>query len=248
MGSGAVREIVIGRTASALLIALGVGAAAYIFPAAAVLLLGVLAARVVMSGELPRIDWLKFAGPALACVIVAAFVGFAGAVGVAFAWRVISDAHWSIGEARRLAIAAGRADQCRPGALAHAWSTPLYGLAVVAYTSPHIVAGLPLDLPHVPALVPLTLGFVAIALVFDWMLRRAADWRLGEIAPAPAAHLAGHHVLFVLAFGAMLDLSAGLVALIAWRLMHAAPLDGFNQASLRFRRPALPSPGPARRR
>lgn len=231
MGSGAVRRIVIGRSASAVLIALAAGALAYVFPVASILLLGVLAARVIVAGAIPRIDWFKLAGPALACVIVAAFTGLAGAVGVAFAWRVISDANWSVGEARRLAVAAGRPDQCTRTALAHAWTTPAYGLAVVAYTSPHVIAGLPLDLPHVPLLVPLALGVLAIALVFDWMLRRAADWRLGEIAPAPAAHLASHHVLFVLAFGAMLDLSAGLVALIAWRLAYAAPL-GRTQASL----------------
>lgn len=225
MGSGAVRRIVIGRSASALLIALIAGLAAYLLPAAALLILGLLAARVIVAGDIPRIDWFKLIGPALACVIVAAFAGLAGAVGVAFLWRIVSDTNWSVGEARRLAMAAGRPDQTTLTALAHAWTTPLYGLAVVAYTSPHVIAGLPLDLPHVPAAVPLAFGFVAIALVFDWVLRRAADWRLGQVAAAPAAHLAAHHVLFVLAFGAMLDLSAGLVGLIAWRLAHAAPFQ-----------------------
>jgi hypothetical protein len=223
MGSGAVRRIVIGRSASALLIALAAALAAYLLPAAALFILGALAARVVVAGDIPRIDWYKLAGPALACVIVAAFVGLPGAIGVAFTWRLFSDTQWSVGEARRLAMAAGRPDQCTFTALAHAWTTPLYGLAVVAYTSPHVIAGLPLDLPHVPSVIPLAAGFIAIALVFDWMLRRAADWRLGTVAAAPAAHLAAHHVLFVLAFGAMLDISAGLVALIAWRLAHAAP-------------------------
>jgi hypothetical protein len=32
-----------------------------------------------------------------------------------------------------------------------------------------------------------------------------------------------HHLLFVLAFGLMLDVSAGIVAMLAWRLAHAAP-------------------------
>jgi hypothetical protein len=58
---------------------------------------------------------------------------------------------------------------------------------------------------------------------FDWGLRRAADWRLGELAGAPAMHLLTHHVALMLAFGLMIDVSAGVVAMIAWRLAHAAP-------------------------
>jgi hypothetical protein len=92
-----------------------------------------------------------------------------------------------------------------------------------------MIAGLPLDLPHVPVWVPLTAGVLAIGALFDWGLRRAADWRLGELAAAPAAHLLTHHILFMLAFGLMIDVSAGIVALAAWRLAHAVPL---RQASL----------------
>ena len=110
-------------------------------------------------------------------------------------------------------------------------STPFFGLCVVAYTAPHIVAGLPLDLPHVPVWVPATAGAIALAGVADWLLRRAADWRLGEVAVAPTVHMLTHHALFVLAFGALFDLSAGVVALAAWRLVHAAPLHR-AQASL----------------
>jgi len=98
------------------------------------------------------------------------------------------------------------------------------GLAIVAYTSPHLVMGLPLDLPHVPVFVPATLGVAAVALMFDWALRRAADWRLGQLASAPAAHLLTHHAVFLIAYALTLDLSAGVVALMAWRLVHAAPM------------------------
>ncbi|MGE0596530.1 MAG: hypothetical protein AB7P07_09190 [Hyphomonadaceae bacterium] len=225
MGSVAVRRIVIGRSAGALLCALAAGAVSLISPPAAILILGVLAARALMHANAPRINWLSLAGPAFGCVLVGAFVGLAGAIGFLFAWRVIADARWSVGEAQRLSLAAGRPGETGFTAIAHAWATPIYGLALVAFTAPHMVAGLPLDLPHVAAIAPLAFGFVAAALVFDWALRRAADWRLGELAAAPAAHLLGHHLVFGLAFGLTLDLSAGIVALIAWRLAHAAPLS-----------------------
>lgn len=230
MGSLAVRRIVIGRSAEAALIALGAGAASLLSPPAALLILGILAARALVQSHAPRIDWLGLAGPAFACVIVGAFTGLAGAIGTAFVWRMIVDTRWSVNEARRLALAAGRPNETGLSALAHAWLTPLYGLAIVAYTAPHMVAGLPLDLPHVPVQAPIVLGFIAAAAVFDWALRRAADWRLGDLAPAPAAHLLAHHIVFALAFGLMIDVSAGVVALMAWRLAHAAPIAVSREA------------------
>jgi len=223
MGSVAVRRIVIGRSAEALLAALVTGLLSVVSPPAALLALGVLGARVVMRGQSERVAWLSFVGPLFACVLVGAFVGLAGAIGAAFVWRLFNDTKWSVAEAHRLALAAGRPGETSFSSLLHAWLTPLYGLAIVAYTAPHMVAGLPLDLPHVPLIAPLVIGFAAVAAVFDWALRRAADWRLGELAAAPATHLLCHHILFVAAFGAGLDVSAGLIALIAWRLTHAAP-------------------------
>ena len=221
------RRIVIGESAMALLIALGAGLAALIAPPLALLALGLLVARALLQGHMPQLKLAAIVGPLFAAIIVGGAVGLAGAIGVMFAWRLIADARWSINEARRLALAAGRVNEMGFRALAHAWSTPLYGLAVVAYTAPHLVMGLPLDLPHVPMLVPAALGVAAGALVFDWALRRLADWRLGEIAAAPAMHLGAHHALFLLAYGLTLDVSAGLVAMLAWRLVHAAPLRRF---------------------
>ena len=221
----ATMRIVTDKSVGAIAIALGAGAAALAAPPAALLILGILAARALVRARAERFPLAAFAGPAFAALIAGALTGLAGAVGVLFVWRLIADARWSVNEAIRLAAAAGRPNETTAAALAHAWLTPLYGLALVAYTSPHMVAGLPLDLPHAPAPVPLILGFAAAALVCDWLLRRGADWRLGELAAAPAAHLLTHHVLFVIAFGSGLDVSAGLVALIAWRLAHAAPLQ-----------------------
>jgi len=97
-------------------------------------------------------------------------------------------------------------------------------LTLVAFTAPHMVAGLPLDLPHVPAWVPVAVGVIAVGAIFDWGLRRAADWRLGELATAPALHLLTHHAIFLVAYGLTLDVSAGIAAMAAWRLAHAAPL------------------------
>ena len=205
-------------------VALSAGAVALIAPPAALLVVATLGAHALMRRQMQRVDLVSLAGPFFAALIVGAFVGLAGAIGVLFVWRLISDTRWSILEARRLAHAAGRPVEAGWKSLAHAWATPLYGLALVAYTAPHMIAGLPLDLPHAPFWIPLACGIVAAGALFDWGLRRAADWRLGELATAPALHLLTHHAVFLLAFGFMLDVSAGVVALMAWRLAHAAPL------------------------
>lgn len=192
-------------------------------PQAALFLLAALAARALMGAQAARLDLAALVGPALAALLVGAFVGLAGAIGVVFIWRLIADTRWSVAEARRLSEAAGRPDYATPRALLHAWATPLFGLAMVAFTAPHMVAGLPLDLPHIPLWSVIAVGVIAALAVFDWALKCAADWRLGELASAPAAHLLSHHAMFVLAFGLMIDVSAGIVAMIAWRLAHAMP-------------------------
>ena len=219
------RGVTLMKSAAALAIALGVGAASMLAPQAALLLLALLAARQLMRAQSARLDLTALAGPALAALVVGAFVGLAGAIGIVFVWRLIADTRWSVREARRLSEAAGRPDAATPRALLHVWATPLFGLSMVAYTAPHMVAGLPLDLPHVPVWVVIAAGVVAALAVFDWALKCAADWRLGELAGAPAAHLLSHHALFVLAFGLMIDVSAGIVAMLAWRLAHATSLE-----------------------
>jgi hypothetical protein len=220
---GAASRFVIDRGASAALGALMLGAVSLLSPPLAILGLAALAARALLNGEYIHFDVVSFVGPVVAALIVGAFVGLAGAIGVIFVWRLVADTHWSVSEAKRLSAAAGRPAETTFKALAHAWMTPIYGLALVAYTAPHMVAGLPLDLPHVPVWVVIGAGILAAGAFFDWGLRRAADWRLGELARTPAAHLLVHHVLFLVAFGLMIDVSAGVVMLAAWRLMHAAP-------------------------
>ena len=221
---GAAIRLTADRSAIATLGALMLGAISLLSPPLAVLGLAALGAQVLLRGEPLRLDLARIAGPVVAALIVGAFVGFAGAMGTLFVWRLVADAHWSIGEAKRLAAAAGRPAETTLKSLAHAWMTPLFGLALVAYTSPHMIAGLPLDLPHVPVWLVIAAGVLAAGAVFDWGLRRAADWRLGELAAAPAVHLLIHHVVFLVAFGLMIDVSAGVVMLAAWRMLHAAPL------------------------
>lgn len=224
------------ETLSPFTFALAASAASLYAPAAAVFVLAALGALVLMQRDATRINLASLAGPVFAILLVGAFVGLAGAIGVLFVWRLVADARWSIDEARRMAAVAGRPSETTWKSLLHAWTTPLYGLSLVAYTAPHMIVGLPLDLPHVPAWVPLVVGVLALGATFDWALRRAADWRLGELAPAPALHLLTHHALFLLAFGLTLDVSAGLVALMTWRLAHASALGA------RVFRPALGLP------
>ena len=220
------------QSIGALIAAIAIGALALLSPPIALLVLAALAARVLLRADpAPQFNIAMLAGPALAACIVGSFVGLAGAVGVLFVWRMHADMRWSLNEAARLARANGRPAQATWQSLAHGWMTPAFGLALVAYTSPHVIAGLPLDLPHVPAWVPIVAGAVAMIVLADWLLRRAADWRLGEISVAPSVHMLTHHAMFLLAFSAMFDLSAGIVALAAWRLLHAAPLRT-AQASL----------------
>lgn len=212
------------RSLAALIAAAIIGACALVSPPLALLLLAGLAANVLMRGDGPGVNAPALAGPLIAAFIVAAFVNLAAGVGVLFIWRLLADARWSVGEARRLAQSAGRPSETSALALAHAWATPVFGLTLVAYTAPHMVAGLPLDLPHVPVWVPIAAGAFAACAIFDWLLSRAVDWRLGELSSAPTTHLLAHHTLMLAAFGLGLDVSAGIAAVLAWRLAHAAPV------------------------
>jgi hypothetical protein len=219
------------RSAICLAIALTAGLLGALAPLAALLCVAALGARALMGAHDFRFDAYALIGPLLAAVLVGLVVGPAGGMGVLFVWRVQADTRWSLGEAMRLATVSGRPSETTPRAIAHLWMTPLYGLALVAFTSPHMIAGLPLDLPHVPIWIPIAAACVAFVGFADWALRAAADWRLGELALAPALHVLTHHLLFLLAYGITGDVSSGVVALAVWRLVQAAPF-GAPQASL----------------
>jgi hypothetical protein len=210
------------RSLFAMAVALGVGASALIAPPVAVLGIAALGARAIMSGATVRLDVRLLLAPLALGLAIGAMFGLAAGVGMFFACRLFVDARWSVNEAERLARESGRPQDATIASTLHAWLTPAYGLALVAYTAPHMIAGLPLDLPHAPALVPIVAGGLAVGALFDWALRRTADWRLGELCQSQTAHLLAHHIVFVAAFGLTLDVSGGIVALIAWRLAHAA--------------------------
>jgi hypothetical protein len=210
------------RSLFAMITALSVGLSALIAPPVAVLGVAALGARAIMSGATVQLDVRLLLAPLALALAIGAMFGLASGVGMFFACRLFVDARWSVNEAARIARAQGRPQDATIASTLHAWLTPAYGLALVAFTAPHMIAGLPLDLPHVPALVPIVAGGLAVGALFDWALRRTADWRLGELCQAQTAHLLSHHIVFVAAFGLTLDVSAGIVALIAWRLAHAA--------------------------
>src|SRR5262249_43534090 len=142
-------RVAVSHALIALAAAFAAGALALLSPLIALLVVGVLGARVLLRVEqAPRFNIAILAGPALAACIVGSFVGLAGAVGVLFVWRLQADVRWSVSEARKLALASGRSGQATWRSLAHGWTTPAYALALVAFSSPHVIAGLPLDLPH----------------------------------------------------------------------------------------------------
>ncbi len=198
--------------ALAAIAALGFGAASSLWPQLGLLCLAALGGCALLRA--PSFDLRPLVGPAAAALLVGAFVGLDGAIGVVFVWRVFADVRWSVAHAESLGA--------RGEKLWHAWTSPAHGIAMAAYTAPHLVVGLPLDLPHLPLWAPLATACIAGAALFDWALRCAAQWRLGELDGRPAAFLAAHHAMFLMAFGLGFDLSAGVVALAAWRLIHAA--------------------------
>lgn len=212
-------HVALARTGEALAWASGAALAAALWPPLALLIVAFLAAR-ALTGPWAAPRLIDIAAPTAAAIFVGALLGLPAGIGTLFVWRVIADARWSIAEARRLSAIAG-AD--RPvHARLHLYLTPVFALSMIAYTAPHMVAGLPLDLPHAPLWVPLACGLLAGAAVFDWLIRCAAEARLDGLALGPAAHQLAHHAIFLLGYAATQDISAGLMAFIAWRLAHAA--------------------------
>jgi len=193
-------------------------AAAMIAPALG-LLCAACALALVLARFGVRIDRraaLTLCGPAFGAACAGATWGLDAAIGLLFAWRVVADARWSADEGRRLArLASGAVDSGMRRL--HYFATPALGIAVVAYSAPHVLLGLPLDLPHVPLIAPLCVGAIAVFALFDWGVRRLADWRLGAANGASVRHALAHHALFAAAFVFSGDVSAGVLALIVWR-------------------------------
>ncbi len=206
------------RTGEALAWAAGAALAALVSPPLALLIVSFMAARALaFSWRTWRLT--EIAPPILAALALGALFGLAAGIGVLFTWRLIADTRWSLKEDARLSAI----DGVRRSAFAraHLVLTPMFALAMVAYTAPHMIAGLPLDLPHVPVFVPIACGALAALALFDWLIRCAADARLGSLPLAPTAHQAAHHAIFLIAYASAQDISAGLMAFLAWRLAYA---------------------------
>lgn len=202
--------------------AIGVGAFSVVSPSAAYLALAIFAALVLMFAQVDVRALRSLIGPAAAAILIGALWGWDGALGLLLVWRIVADARWSASELRRLQAQHGDCVD-RGARVAHLWATPLFGAAFVAHTAPHLVLGLPIDLPHLPLWAPLSIGVIAALLVIDWGVRQAAQWRLTDLAMAPVAHALTHHALFLAAFAIAPDLSSGVLAMAAWRLAHALP-------------------------
>ncbi|MES1158863.1 MAG: hypothetical protein ABUL42_03110, partial [Terricaulis silvestris] len=76
------RRFVLGRSASAMLIAFGIGVSALIAPPLALLLLALMGARVAATDSAPRFDLKTTMGPIFAALIAGALVGLPVAIGV----------------------------------------------------------------------------------------------------------------------------------------------------------------------
>ena len=203
--------------------------AGLIAPPLALLCIAAAAAWALMQPHTntPRVDWPALAAPLLGAAIVGAAAGFDAAMGLLFIWRVAADARWSARQAARLADLSGAPGLSKRDRLVLA-GTPLFGLTMAAYTAPHMLAGLPLDLPHIPILAPIAIGAAALLIVFDWALQRLADARLGLLARAPALHIATHQAVFLAAYVLSPDLSAGFMAVIVWRIACSARQASFT--------------------
>ena len=219
-----IREAGLQRPLRGLTCAALAAAIAMVSPPGALLVLALLAARALLELRTPSEGGLAVAATAyLIALAIGLSLGLGAMVGVLFVWRLFADARWCAGETKRLAVAAGKPDETRFSAAIPIWLTALFSLSIVAYSAPHAVLGAPLELPQAPLWAPILAGALAVFGIGDWVLRRAADLRLGQFAAAPATHVLGYHMIFLLAYGTSFDLSAGVVAVAAWRLAHAAP-------------------------
>lgn len=205
--------------AGAALVALAVSMAA---PVAGLLVLAGLVAAALMSNR-PVAAWrpdrLAWGGLMVAAAAGAA-AGAPGFVGGLFCWFLADSARAAV---RRSAVFAGAAPQRISERLPLMCVAAFAGLLVAA-AAPHVVMGLPLDLPHPPMALIVAAGVAYALTAVDWLVRILARWRLGESRPSQTAADASFHAVILAGFVLSNDVSAGVVALIAYRLTLAIPL------------------------
>jgi hypothetical protein len=188
-------------------------------PIAGLLLLTVLAAAALMTRRTPmrwRPDAFAWGG----LIVAAAAAGAAGApglVGCLFCWLLADSARAAI---RRSAAMSGAGPHPLSERLPLLLVAAFAGLLVAA-SAPHVVLGLPLDLPHPPSGLMTIFGVAYALAAVDWIVRILARWRLGENRPAPVAFDASFHVVILAGFVLSPDVSAGVIALVAYRMALA---------------------------
>lgn len=192
-------------------------------PIAGVLLLAALAAAALMTRRAPmrwRPDALAWGGM-IAAAAAAAAAGAPGLVGCLFCWFLADCAKAAISRSAAMT-----------GAGSHPLSERLplilvaaFACLLVAAAAPHVVMGLPLDLPHPPSGLITILGVAYALAAVDWLVRVLARWRLGENGPAPVACDASFHMVILAGFVLSSDVSAGVTALVAYRIAMAMDLQ-----------------------
>jgi hypothetical protein len=175
-----------------------------------------------MSGPAPtvRIDRLALIGLA-ASAGGAAAAGLAGAVGALFCWYVVDAAR----QQARVSRATTAGTQTRSEAL-HLWLAAMFAILIVAASAPHMVMGVPLDLPRPPSQLIIAAGLAYSIAVVDWIVRALARWRLGENPWAAFTGEAALHLALLTAFAICADVSAGVTGLVAYRLCLALLPEG----------------------
>jgi hypothetical protein len=204
-------------------------ASALIAPALGLLVLAALAALALTRPHQPvawRLGAFEICG-LVAVISAAVAAGLAGATGAAFVWFVADAARACLRDARGI----GAGAHGFRGERVAVFLAAGFAILMVAASAPHVVMGLPLDLPHPPANLIVLVGVAYSLAVADWLLRVLARWRLGEGALAPAMDAACFHMLLLIGFVASSDASAGLAALMAYRMTRSLrPIASADQA------------------
>ena len=207
----------IGLGAGGLVLAVGLWAA----PAAVlcVAAIALLAATQVGRMRGRSLAWTDFVGAALT-LIGAALDGGAGALGGALLWFVLDAVRASAARGRMLAAAEAPGQAVRRRA--HLWLLAAFAISVVAIRSPHVLLGLPVEIPHPPAALAAALGAALALSIVDWLVRELADWRLGEPRWVSGLNDVATLVAILAAFVLIDDVSAGVMGVLALRLARPA--------------------------
>ncbi|MFZ4121037.1 MAG: hypothetical protein ACOYKM_05170 [Caulobacterales bacterium] len=218
------QAIVARQIGGALAIALATIVIGQAFAPGSLLVVAAMVALAALNGKLvaPRLDRSAICGLSL-LVLGVLWQGIPGAMGAAFTWLMVDSI-------RSVFAQSVRVGQMEPGGYGrnllrlHLILLPVFAFSLVAAAAPHVLLGLPLDLPHPPVVAVIALGLMTILACAEVLLRGLTRWRLGEPRWLAAAHDMSWLVLILVAFILASDISAGVMGLIAFRLAFLADL------------------------